>query len=70
MDVGERWMEDGRWGNGLEDGWLTSFPDVARTPGAAPAIPAHPSSAEHQRRWQAQDHVRLDRDQGCWSPLL
>merc|ERR1711939_152465 len=33
-------------------------------------LPVHPSSSQHQRRWQTEDHVRPDPDQGCRSPLL
>ncbi|KAK3075319.1 hypothetical protein LTS18_014061, partial [Coniosporium uncinatum] len=32
-------------------------------------LPVHPASVEHQRRWQAEGHVRLDEDQGCWTSL-
>jgi len=31
---------------------------------------AHSSFAEHQRRWKAKDHVRVNGDQGCWSSLF
>merc|ERR1712000_723780 len=33
-------------------------------------LPVHLASVEHQRRWQAKGHVRLDQDQGCRPPLL
>lgn len=33
-------------------------------------LPVHPSTSQHQRRWQAEDHVRLDQNQGCRSSLL
>lgn len=33
-------------------------------------LPVHYPFAQHQRRWQAENHVRLDQDQGCWSSLL
>jgi hypothetical protein len=33
-------------------------------------LPVHYSFAQHQRRWQTEDYVRLDQDQGCWSSLL
>eukprot|EP00983_Pelagomonas_calceolata_P074440 1152561-Pelagomonas_calceolata.AAC.2 len=35
-----------------------------------PGVPAHSASAQHQRRWQAQGHVRHDRHPGYWAPLL
>ncbi|CAO1949046.1 unnamed protein product [Urochloa humidicola] len=31
---------------------------------------AHPASAQHQRGWQAEDHVRAHLHQGCRPPLL
>ena len=33
-------------------------------------LPVHPSTAQHERRWKAKDHVRLDQDQGCRASLL
>lgn len=33
-------------------------------------LPVHPPSPQHQRRWQAKNHVRLNQDQGCRPPIL
>jgi hypothetical protein len=33
-------------------------------------LPVHSPSPQYQRRWKAEDHVRLDQDQGCRAPLL
>src|SRR5215471_12991241 len=33
-------------------------------------LPVHPSSSRYQCRWQAEDHVRFDQDQGGWSQIL
>ena len=33
-------------------------------------LSVHPASPQHQRRWQAEDHVRSNQNQGCRSPLL
>lgn len=33
-------------------------------------LPVHSPSSQHQRRWQAKDHVRFDQDKGCWASIL
>lgn len=32
--------------------------------------PVHLASPQYQRRWQAEDYVRLDPNQGCRSKIL
>ena len=37
--------------------------------GSERGVPAHSSCAEHERRWQAEDHVCSDLHQGYWPPF-
>jgi hypothetical protein len=46
---------------------VTSVAAVADRRGG---LPAYPAFAEHQRGWEAEDHVRHDLNQGCRAPLL
>ena len=45
-------------------------PHPAAVSGGQRQLHAHSACAEHQRRWQAEDHVCADRHQGYRPPLL
>ena len=43
---------------------------IHATTNTNPRSPVHPTSPQYERRWQAEDYVRLDEDQGCRSKIL